>query len=30
MFQTGPMTRLHKYSQVEVKNSEAYVAIVHK
>ena len=27
MFQTGPMTRLHKYSQTEVENSKAYLAL---
>ena len=29
MFQTRPITRLHKYSQVEVENSKVYFAFVH-
>ena len=29
MFQTRQITRLHKYSQVEVENSKVYFAFVH-
>ena len=29
IFQTRPITRLHKYSQVEVENSTVYFAFVH-